>query len=202
MNIPNQKKGSERKKPKFVRQQFFKHKLKSKWRRPKGLHSKLRLQKKGHGKKIKVGYGSPKVGRDLLLGFKPIIVCNIKDLEKIDSKTQAILISRGVGTKKKVELLKKIKDLKIKVLNVKNIDAFLKKVEENLSKRKETKKKTEEKKKKAKEEAEKKAKEKEKKKEEEKKDKTEEEVKEEKKTKEKEKIKILEKKTAKEAVER
>ncbi len=200
MNVENIKK-EVRKKPKFVRQQSVKSKLKSTWRKPKGLHSKLRLRKAGHGKVPRVGYSSPKSSKGLISGFKVAIIHSFRDLGNIDSKSEAILISKSVGKKKKVELLKKIKDLKIKVLNVKDIDAFIKKVESDLLKRKEKKTKTEEKKKKSKKESEKKAEEK-KKEEEKKEEKTSEEIKEEKKEKDKEQRKILEKKTAKEDVER
>ncbi len=200
MNISTQKKGSKRKKPGFTRQQSLKSKLKPKWRRPRGLHSKLRLRKKGHSKVPKIGYGSPKEG--LSPEFETTIIYNLKDLENINPKSQAVLIAGSVGKKKKIELLKKIKTLKINVLNVKDIDSFLKKVEEDILKRKESKLKTEEKKKKAKQEAEKKAKEKKKeeKKEKPEEDKTEEEKKEEEKAKEKEKRKVFEKKVTKEGV--
>tara|TARA_Y100000310_G_scaffold331077_1_gene404004 strand:+ start:2556 stop:3161 length:606 start_codon:yes stop_codon:yes gene_type:complete len=201
MNVENIKK-EFKKKPKFVRQQSVKNKLKSTWRKPKGLHSKLRLRKGGKGKVPRVGYGSPKLSKNLISGFKIAIIHNFKDLGNIDPKSENVLISKSVGKKKKVELLKKIKDLGIKVLNIKNIDAFIKKVEEDLLKRKETKKKTEEKKKKAKKEAEEKAEAKKKEEEKSKEEKTEEEVKEEKKEKDKEQKKILEKKTAREDIER
>ena len=40
------------KKPDFIRQDFHKKRLKKKWKRPRGLHSKVRLMLKDKPKKI------------------------------------------------------------------------------------------------------------------------------------------------------
>src|SRR3989338_1826253 len=117
-------------KPKFKRRQFMLKKLKNKWRKPKGLHNKLRLRKGGKGKVVKIGYGKKKKGIEIA------IINNIKEL--INAKKD-IIISSSVGLKKKVEILEKAKELKLNVLNVKNIDKFMEKIE----KEKEEKKKKE-----------------------------------------------------------
>ena len=49
------------------------------------------------------------------------MVKNIQDLKNIDSKN-SILIIANIGLRKKLELLKKIKELKFNVSNIKNID--------------------------------------------------------------------------------
>src|SRR3989344_5061677 len=89
-------------KPKFKRRQFMLKKLKNKWRKPKGLHNKLRLRKGGKGKVVKIGYGKKKKGIEIA------IINNIKEL--INAKKD-IIISSSVGLKKKVEILEKAKEL-------------------------------------------------------------------------------------------
>jgi large subunit ribosomal protein L32e len=108
-----------RKKRKFLRQLAKTYKkLGSKWRKPYGSQSKLRRKMKSKGKLPSVGYKKPKSLRYLHpSGFKEILISNIKDLGKINPKTQAIKISHSIGKKKRKEILKKAKELKIKVLN-------------------------------------------------------------------------------------
>ncbi len=108
-----------RKKPKFKRwmSQAYKR-IKEAWRRPKGLHSKLRKRIKSKGKIPSPGYGAPKNLKYLHpSGFKEILVHNVKELERIDPKKEAARIAHTVGKKKRKEILKKAEELKIKVLN-------------------------------------------------------------------------------------
>jgi large subunit ribosomal protein L32e len=108
-----------RKKPKFKRwmSQAYKR-VKESWRRPRGIHSKVRIRKKGKIKMPSVGYGAPKELRFLHpSGLKEVLISNLKDLEKVDPKTQAIRIAHTVGEKKRKEIIKKAEELKIKILN-------------------------------------------------------------------------------------
>ena len=182
----------KKKKPKFLRQDAHKRKkLEKKWRSPKGMHSKMRKKLRGYRKQPSIGYSSPKKVRHLTeSGLKKIIINNIKSLSNINPKTEVMVLAKTVGLRKKVELLKKAKEMNIKILNVKDIESFLKNVEEKRKQKKAESEKKEKEKQKVKEEALKKAEEKEKKE----KPKTEEEKKvDEKETKE-EKRKVLEKK--------
>jgi len=108
-----------RKKPKFKRWMFQAYKrIKEAWRRPKGLHSKLRKRIKSKGKIPSPGYGAPKNLKYLHpSGFKEVLVHNFKELEKIEPKKEAARIAHTVGKKKRKEILKKAEELKIKVLN-------------------------------------------------------------------------------------
>jgi large subunit ribosomal protein L32e len=109
----------KRKKPDFVRKRGKIYKrLGLKWRAPKGIHSQLRKHKKEAGNIPKSGYGSPKSVKGLHpSGFKEIIIYNIKDIEKINPEKQACRIASNVGKKKRIEIMKKASELKIKVLN-------------------------------------------------------------------------------------
>tara|TARA_Y100000310_G_scaffold159627_1_gene159232 strand:- start:7212 stop:7838 length:627 start_codon:yes stop_codon:yes gene_type:complete len=195
------------KKPNFLRQDAHKlKKLKQNWRRSKGIHSKMRLKLRSYRKAPSVGYSSPKEVRGLNRdGLKEILVHNLKDLNKV-KENNIIVLASNVGLKKRLDILNKIKELNLKVSNIKDIDQFLKKIDELLKKKKETTKEREKKKQESKEEAVKKAEEKDKKDSKETKDSKEEDTKvtEEKKTEEKDKKdsetkrKILEKRTPKE----
>jgi large subunit ribosomal protein L32e len=108
-----------RKKPKFNRwlSQTYKR-LKSSWRKSRGLHSKIRIRKKSKIKVPSVGYRAPKELRYLHpSGFKEVLVSNIKELQKINPEKEAVRIAGKVGEKKRREILKKAEEMKIKVLN-------------------------------------------------------------------------------------
>lgn len=108
-----------RKKPNFLRQGVRDRKMLGlKWRKPRGMHSKLKRHEKSKGKMPSPGYGAPKKLRYLHpSGLKEILVFNVSDLQKIDAKTYAARIAHTVGKKKRFDVLKKAEELKIKVLN-------------------------------------------------------------------------------------
>ncbi len=117
----------KRKKPHFVRQDFHKKRLKKKWLKPSGLHSKVVLKKAGHPKPVSTGYGSPKSIRWLSKeGLKVRIIHNKNELDKVNKEKEGIIISKNVSKKNKVLLLQKTKEKGIKVLNL-NVDEYLKK---------------------------------------------------------------------------
>ncbi len=110
----------KKKKPEFIRMDSWaKPKLEdSPWRRPKGLDNKIRLQRKGFPKIVKVGYRKPKIVRNLHpSGFVEVLVHSPKDLDNIDPTKQAIRIASTVGKRKRLEILEKAKKLGIRVLN-------------------------------------------------------------------------------------
>ncbi|MBW2982334.1 50S ribosomal protein L32e, partial [Candidatus Woesearchaeota archaeon] len=94
------------KKPNFIRQDSHKKKeVKKRWRRPKGLQSKMRLCKRGYKKCPSQGYRSPSIIRGLhSTGLAPVIVCSKRNLEKI-SKNEGAIIAKSVGMKKRIELV-------------------------------------------------------------------------------------------------
>jgi len=160
------RKSRKSRKPNFVRTDSNKekHKNRLKWRKPRGLHNKLRLKKKGHIKTPSVGYKSPKLVKGLhSSGLSFYLVNNIKDLEGLNKEKQIPIISSKLGLRKKISILEKCLSEKIQVLNVKDINLFLeeskakiaKKKKESQDKKLEKKKKEEKIEKKKKEEKEK-----------------------------------------------
>jgi large subunit ribosomal protein L32e len=158
-----QKISMKKRMPKFERQEaHVKARLsRSGWRKPRGFQSKMRLQRKGYNAIVKVGYRTPRVLRGRLEnGLLEIAVISPSDLKNIQ-KDQIALISRTLGNRKRLELLKEAKKLKQRISNYSNIDAKISEIENNLVERKKRRsdsksKKTEKAKKLAKKEEEKK----------------------------------------------
>ncbi len=101
---------------------------KASWRKPKGRDNKMREKRKGYSAIVSIGYGSKEKKQS-------IIIKNIKNLLVLTKGTSIII--GNIGQKKKIEIVKKAKELDLDLSNL-NSNKFLKKLE---------KKKTEEKKK-------------------------------------------------------
>ena len=106
--------------PEFLREEWFRYKrVPRNWRRPDGITSKMRINLKYRPSKVRVGFRGPKETRGLhSSGFEEIIVYNANDLEAVNPETQAARIGSSVGTKKRMDIEKKAKELDIRVLNL------------------------------------------------------------------------------------
>ncbi len=109
----------KKKEPEFRRQEWFRYKkLGTKWRKPKGLHSKMRLNKKYRPPLVRVGYRGPVKARGLHpSGFEEVLVYNPSQLDGVDPKRQAVRIAHTVGQKKREAIIERARELKIRVLN-------------------------------------------------------------------------------------
>ena len=107
------------KKGKFRRQEWFRYKrLGTKWRKPRGLHSKMRRKLKYRPKMPSAGYGSPKEAKHLHpSGFREVMVFNPRDVETIEPGLEAARIGHTVGSRKRKDILKKAHELGVRVLN-------------------------------------------------------------------------------------
>tara|TARA_B100001029_G_scaffold25293_1_gene17762 strand:+ start:721 stop:1146 length:426 start_codon:yes stop_codon:yes gene_type:complete len=107
------------KRPSFKRQNWFRYKrLGEKWRRPRGIHSKMRRHFKYRIPVAQVGFRGPASVRGLHpSGFEEVLVHNTKEVENINPETQAVRISSTVGDKKRELIVKKADELKIRVFN-------------------------------------------------------------------------------------
>ncbi len=109
-----------KKKPWFRRQQWWQYaKLRHKgWRRPRGVHSKMRRHFGYRPPVVRIGYSSPRKVRGLHpSGFKEVLVYNASQLAEIDASREAIRIAHSVGRKKRMEIIEKADEMGIKVLN-------------------------------------------------------------------------------------
>ncbi len=89
------------------------------WRRPRGNDNKIRLEIKGYPKRVKVGYGKPRLVKNLHpSGFKLVIVHRPEDVDRVDPTKEAIVIGRTVGLRKRIEIVRRAIEKGVRVMNV------------------------------------------------------------------------------------
>jgi large subunit ribosomal protein L32e len=105
------------KKPDFNRHDSHKKKrLSTSWRKPRGLHNKLRQQVSAKGSLVKPGFGSPRAVKGFHpSGFREILVCCLSDLERAEGC--AVRISATLGARKRAIVVARAVDMKLKILN-------------------------------------------------------------------------------------
>ncbi len=111
----------ERREPRWMRIDEWRYKrVEGKgWRRPRSLDNKIRKEVKGYPRRVKVGYGKPRLVRGLHpSGFEEVIVHRPEDLKGVDPSRQAVRIASTVGLRKRIEIVKKAQELGIRVLNI------------------------------------------------------------------------------------
>ena len=123
---------AKKNKPKFVRQESWRLKrLKTNWRRPRGLDNKMRRKIKGWPPTVNTGYRGPKASRGLHpSGYREVLIYSLKELKGIDPKTQAVKIAHAVSNRNRAKILVEARKKKITVLNIKEIKEVVKKEEE------------------------------------------------------------------------
>lgn len=111
----------DRRRPVFGRQaanRYYRIGRDGAWRRPRGLQSKQRRHYGYRPKVVRIGYRSPARVRGLVpSGFRPIVVRTLGDLDGIDGQTEAAVIARTVGTRRRLVLEEEARKLGIRVLN-------------------------------------------------------------------------------------
>ena len=103
----------------FLRQEWFRFpRLGEKWRRPRGMHSKMRRHIQYRPNVVSIGYRGPAKVRGLHpSGFEEVMVFNPDQLVKVDPKVQAVRVGSSVGFKKRQAIEQKADELGIRVLN-------------------------------------------------------------------------------------
>jgi len=99
---------------------------KAKYRKPTGRDNKMREKRRGYAPVVSIGYRSEKNTRGLVKDMIPVIVMNASDLIKV--KKDEIGVVGKCGQKKRIEIVRKAKELKLSLKNI-NVDGFLKKLE-------------------------------------------------------------------------
>ena len=98
----------------FTRHESHKKKsVKPNWRRPRGLHNKVRLGKRGYRIKPDTGYRTPKPARGTSDGKRLVLIRSGQDLNGLKSGECILILSSRLGGRKKLELLAKMKGFKI-----------------------------------------------------------------------------------------
>ena len=88
------------------------------WRRPRGLQSKQRRHYGYRTQIVSIGYRSPAAVRGLVpSGFRPVLVRTSEELERVDARTEAAVIARTVGTRRRLALEETARRLGVHLLN-------------------------------------------------------------------------------------
>ena len=130
-----------KRKPAFRQQDSWKQgRLKTNsWRKPKGMHSKIRMSFKGNPRMPSPGYKAPRLVRGLHpSGLNVAVISTPAQLELDKATPEAIIIAAKVGNKKRLEIIRKATEKKIKILNL-EADKFTKQIEAEMAERKKSK---------------------------------------------------------------
>ena len=105
--------------PEFRRQEWFRYRrLGESWRKPRGLHSKMRKNLKYRPPKVRTGFRTPALVRGYHpSGFREITVHTVGDLDAVDPGTEAVRIGGTVGNRKRAAIIERADSLRIRVLN-------------------------------------------------------------------------------------
>lgn len=87
-----------------------------KWRRARGKSNKIRLNRAGHPSAPKVGFRTSASESGRVKGLIPRLVHNVNEMESLGKDNIAILAR--VGARKKLDMIKKADELKIKIMNM------------------------------------------------------------------------------------
>jgi len=115
----------KKKQPAFRRQEWYRYRrlARSSWRKPKGMHSSMRLNRKYRPPMARIGYRKITSARDLHpSGFQEVLVHKASDLEGLDPERQAIRIGATVGNRKRINIHERANDLGLRVLNRRRIE--------------------------------------------------------------------------------
>ena len=110
----------KKKQPAFRRQEWFRYRRLSKtgWRKPKGMQSSQRVNRKYRSPMARVGYRKIASVRGLHpSGFEEVMVHKPADLDGIDPERQAVRIGSTVGNRKRAQIHDRADDLGLRVLN-------------------------------------------------------------------------------------
>jgi len=119
------RKEQSKKQPRFRRQEWYRYKrlAGTGWRKPKGMHSSQRLNRKYRSPMARVGYGKVADARGLHpSGFREVLVHNPAELDGLDSATEAVRIGGTVGGRKRMIIHQKADELGLRVLNRRDIE--------------------------------------------------------------------------------
>jgi len=117
----------KREKPDYFRPHWWtKPSLKRKrdtWRKPHGIHNKIRKRLKGRPSLVETGYGSPREVKGLLPnGKRPVVVHNVRELERINKDHEVAVIASTVGRKKRLDIIRRAQELGIEIWNIRPSD--------------------------------------------------------------------------------
>lgn len=112
-------------KPKFLRSDTVRHarlgknkRRLQKWRKARGRHSKIRRKHFSYPVQPGIGYKQTAQKAGLIRGKRATHIGSMGDLSSVQ-KGSAIIISRRIGAKKRIEILKKAHEMNLTAINIK-----------------------------------------------------------------------------------
>src|SRR3989338_3699172 len=140
-HLLNVRKALKARKPLFVRQNSWKRKNSRisapKWRRPKGLHSKMREKRRGNLKTPSQGYRSPRGVRGFdASGVRAVLVSSPAGLASVGDG--GVVIASGVGMRKRLLIIKEAVKQRLKIIGV-DAASFVRDAEALLEERRKSK---------------------------------------------------------------
>ncbi|MFH1133161.1 MAG: eL32 family ribosomal protein [Nanoarchaeota archaeon] len=125
--------------PKFRAQDSHKKvRVRPRWRKPRGMHSKIRLSKKGYNVMVSRGYRTPVVLRGMNRHGRLLVhVDDVKTLSGL--KDAEVIIGKSVGLKNRIMIIKEALRLNLFISGLRDPQAFLAKAEASMQKKKEEK---------------------------------------------------------------
>ena len=87
------------------------------WRSAVGRHNKIRKNRFGYTKSPRIGFKVAKTESGKIDGKIPLLISEMKDFSKA-GKENILIISRRIGAKKKVDVIKKAQEMSLPILNV------------------------------------------------------------------------------------
>ncbi|HTT26429.1 MAG TPA: 50S ribosomal protein L32e [Thermoplasmata archaeon] len=107
--------------PRFTRQasyRYYRIGRDESWRRPRGQQSKQRRHYKYRSTVVSIGFGGPAKTRGLTpTGFRPVVVSTPKEIAALTPATDAAIIARTVGTRRRLVLEEAARKAGVHVLN-------------------------------------------------------------------------------------
>jgi len=105
--------------PKFIRQESWRYvRIKSPWRKPKGVDNKVRRQDKGAVMLVRVGFRGPVESRGLHpSGHFEVLAQRPQDIEGLVPGRDVVRVGRTVGAKKREKILARANELGLRVVN-------------------------------------------------------------------------------------
>jgi large subunit ribosomal protein L32e len=110
-----------KKRPLFVRtasHRYWRIGRRDSWRSPKGVQSKQRRHYGYRPTVVSIGFGGPRAVRGRTsLGFKPVIIHNVDEMDGLEPTINMLVIAHGVGTKKRLAIEQAAKKKGLKISN-------------------------------------------------------------------------------------
>ncbi len=130
------------KKPNFVvKESNFAPRIETRWRFPRGRHSKVRQMHCGRPAMPNPGFGAPREVRGLHhSGLEMVVVHNLEQLQALNPQTQGAIVAAAVGNRKKLSLLEAAQQNKITLLNIRDAGVAAQKLVSDFQQRKESRK--------------------------------------------------------------